>query len=79
MKAVTLTFWKSQLDWAENELHNSGRVGEANFTVESHPHLLDPVTRGWKNGIKMGICEMLKARYWDSAVLYSVNIIAIGQ
>jgi len=41
-------------------LHDSWIVGEANWTtLQSDHRLLDPVTRGWKSGIKMGICDRL--------------------
>jgi len=58
IKADNLTYWKTELDSAESELHDIWIVGETNLTaLQSHHCLMDPLTRGWKNGIKTGVCD----------------------
>jgi hypothetical protein len=43
-KAICLTWWKSELDWAQSGLHNSRRMGGANLlAMWPHPTLLGPV------------------------------------
>ena len=49
-------------DCAQNSVHNGRRVREATSPATlSHPNLLETVTKGWNNDIKMGVHEMPKS------------------
>jgi len=62
-KAINLTSWNTELDFAESDLHSSREVLDANSpTTWTHPDLSKPLKNGQKNGIKM--CEDARSKSW---------------
>jgi hypothetical protein len=54
MKAINITQQEIQLHWAMSNLHNSRRVGEANFQATVSFWLIETSHDRSKNGINMG-------------------------
>lgn len=55
MTAFHLTQYMTEPNKAQKEMHNSRRVGQADLsTTLSHPDLLEPGMKGWKNGMARG-------------------------
>jgi hypothetical protein len=67
-----LTLWKAGLDWAESDLWNIRRVGEADspFTW-FYPESSKPITKDWKNVIQICHQEISKSRTSKSTKIES--------
>jgi len=61
MKAVNHTELNTELDWADSDVHNRRRVGEADTSaVWSDPDWSEPVTKVCKHCVKMGTHKSYK-------------------
>lgn len=56
-QAINLIYYKTKPDWADGDLHNNRREGSlvARHLVSSQQ--LEPITKGWNNGIAMSVLK----------------------
>jgi len=73
MKVVNLTYWKTKLDLAKNDLCSSRRVEKAKW---AHRDLSERVTKGWHDGTEMGSQGKLKQWYWNG-LLHKVETVVL--